>query len=238
MGAAAAPIAMVSSVASLGMSFASAGEKFSAAGLQEEAAGIQASAAPLQRQAGQFQFQAAGKQAEAVEMQAGGTAAEYNYKATRALEAAKFGRLQAGMTDAVLRENLNTTLANIDAIRAGGNVDPSSPTGAVIAENEGMKSDRQRVAQLVTLRTQADDDEASAAYLRKVGEYALLTGKKGAEGILFGGQAALSSSEAAARATLAQAKGTQAGAKATTASAYGDIASGIGKIGSAVRGFG
>lgn len=96
-----------------------------------------------------------------------------DYKATRAEEAAKFGRLQAELTDTTLTEHLNTTLANIDAIRAGGNLSPASPTGiAISAENE-KRSDRQRIAALTTARSQAASDEAGARYLRQAGDFAL-----------------------------------------------------------------
>ena len=258
MGAAAAPIAAVSSIASIGMSFASSGMKMGAAGqidtaagiqeqgagLQLEAAGIQREAIPLQLQAGEYQYESAQKNAEGEEMRAAGTSAEYDFKAKRAMEAAKFGRLQAGLTDVALREQLNVQLANIDAIRAGGNVDPTSPTGAAIAGNEAEKSDRVRMAAGVTSRAQIASDEAGAAYLRKVGEYALLTGKRGAEAIILGGKAALEGARAGAKGTEAQAKAmeatsvatraqaaaTRAQATATRAAAVSDIASGLGKV--------
>lgn len=102
-----------------------------------------------------------------------GEKAAADFKAARAEEAAKFGRLQADLTDTTMRENLNITLANIDAIRAGGNIDPASPTGAAIADQNEMRSDRQRTAALVTARSQANSDEAGAAYLRKAGDFAL-----------------------------------------------------------------
>jgi hypothetical protein len=53
-----------------------------------------------------------------------GEQAADEFKAARAEEAAKFGRLQADLTDTTDRQNLNITLSNIDAIRATGNIDP------------------------------------------------------------------------------------------------------------------
>lgn len=99
--------------------------------------------------------------------------AAQDFKADRAEQAAKFGRLQGELTGTTLTEQLNTTLANIDAIRAGGNVDPASPTGAAITDLNAERSDRQRMAALVSSRSQADSDEAGAAYLRKAGDFAL-----------------------------------------------------------------
>jgi hypothetical protein len=102
-----------------------------------------------------------------------GEKAADDFKAARAEESAKFGRLQAELTDTTLREQLNVTLANIDAIRASGDIDPRSPTGAAITARNESLSDRQRTAQLVTLRSQAASDEAGARYLRSAGDYAL-----------------------------------------------------------------
>jgi hypothetical protein len=102
-----------------------------------------------------------------------GEKAAADFKAARAEEAAKFGRLQADLTNTTLTEQLNTTLANIDAIRAGGNIDPRSPTGAVIEDVNAERSDRQRIAQTVTQRSQAASDEAGARYLRQAGDFAL-----------------------------------------------------------------
>jgi hypothetical protein len=66
--------------------------------------------------------------------------AEYGLEASKdemladqADRAADFGRLQAGLTDVTLREDLNRTLGNIETIRAAGRVDPSSPTTAARA---------------------------------------------------------------------------------------------------------
>lgn len=102
-----------------------------------------------------------------------GEKAADEFKAARAEEAAKFGRLQADLTDTTLREQLNVTLSNIDAIRAGGNIDPRSPTGAAITDRNIAISERQRVAQEASLRSQAASDEASARYLRSAGDFAL-----------------------------------------------------------------
>jgi hypothetical protein len=138
MGAAAAPIAAVSSLASIGLS---------AMGDVTKSQGINA--------ANQFQ-------------------------ADQADRAAEFGRLQAGLTDTTMRERLNTTIANIDAIRASGNVDPSSPTTAAVEDWNRMISDRQRTAAVLSQRGQADADSASARYLRQAGAYALTQGTNAA----------------------------------------------------------
>jgi hypothetical protein len=46
----------------------------------------------------------------------------------KAARAAEFGKATAAQTDTVMREQLATVLRNIEAVRASGNVDPTSPT--------------------------------------------------------------------------------------------------------------
>jgi hypothetical protein len=118
-----------------------------------------------------------------------GEKAADDFKATRAEEAAKFGRLQADLTDTTDREKLNITLSNIDAIRASGNIDPRSPTGAAIAARNTQLSDMQRMAATGTLRAQAASDEAGAQYLRKAGDFALSNAYIGAAAGVAGGLA-------------------------------------------------
>lgn len=105
-----------------------------------------------------------------------GQQAANNMQADKLQRAQEFGTLQANLTDTTMREQLNTTRGNIDTIRAAGNINPSSPTSAVIREHETMISDRQRTAALLNIRSQGDEDLASAAYLRKAGEFALTQG--------------------------------------------------------------
>lgn len=109
-----------------------------------------------------------------------GTKAADDMQADKLARAADFGRLQADLTDTTMRENLTTTLGNIDVIRAAGRIDPTSPTTAALEERQTQIGDRQRNAALLNIRGQMAEDEASAHYLRKAGEYALLQGYVGA----------------------------------------------------------
>jgi hypothetical protein len=102
-----------------------------------------------------------------------GTKAADDFQASKAERAAEFGKLQAGLTDTVMREQLNTTLSNIDVIRAAAHTDPTSPTTAALEDKQSMLSDRQRNAALLTINSQVAEDQASAKYLRASGEYAL-----------------------------------------------------------------
>lgn len=93
--------------------------------------------------------------------------------AARAERAAEMGRLQAENTDTAMREQLNTTLGNIQVIRAAAKIDPSSPTSAVLMDRQRMLSDRQRSSALLNIQSQVSEDEASANYLQQAGDFAL-----------------------------------------------------------------
>lgn len=101
-----------------------------------------------------------------------GQKAADEFQAAQAEQAAKFGRLQSDLTDTTMHEQFNTTLGNIEAIRAAGNIAPGSPTTGVIEDWNRMLSDRQRTAAVLTARSQAATEDESAAYLRKAGSYA------------------------------------------------------------------
>jgi len=101
------------------------------------------------------------------------TQAADQFKADRAERAAEFGELQATLTDTTMRENLNTTLGNIESIRAAAGADPNSPTSAALLDRSQELSDRQRMAAVGSQRMQAADDRASADYLRKAGDFAV-----------------------------------------------------------------
>lgn len=128
-----------------------------------------------------------GFQAEGTIMKGEGTQSADYFQAAQAERAAEFGKLQASLTDTTMREKLNTTLGNIDTIRAAGNVDPSSPTTMAIEDWNRTLSDRQRTASVLTTEAQSESDLASAAYLRKTGDFALTQAKVGATAGILGG---------------------------------------------------
>lgn len=111
-----------------------------------------------------------------------GEAASQEFMAARDKRSAELGRLKAGQTDAQLREELNTTLANIQVTRAAANTDPLSPTGLAILENESRISDRARNIKVASIRAQASEDDASAAYRLEAAKTARLAGYLGAGG--------------------------------------------------------
>jgi len=101
------------------------------------------------------------------------TQAADDFQADRAQRAAEFGQTQAALTDATMRENLNTTLGNIDAVRAAAGIDPTSPTTAALEDRSTALSDRQRMAAVGSIKAQSAEDLASADYLRKAGDFAV-----------------------------------------------------------------
>lgn len=111
------------------------------------------------------------------------------FQADKATQNAQFGRLQADLNDTTAREKLNTTLGNIDAIRAAAHVDPTSPTTGAVEQWQTEISERQRLATSGTLRTQAATDDASATYLRQSGQYAQSQGYLNAGIDILGGVA-------------------------------------------------
>lgn len=122
-------------------------------------------------------------------MKGEGDKAAANFKADKAEEAARFGREQAELTDVTMRERLNTTLANIDVIRAAAHIDPTSPTTVAVEDWQRTISNRQRNAAMVTAKAQASSDEASAKYLREAGDFALTQSYLGAAAGIAGGVA-------------------------------------------------
>lgn len=106
-------------------------------------------------------------------MKGSATKASDDFQADRAERAAQFGQTQAMLTDTTMRENLNTTLGNIEAVRAAANVNPTSPTTVALMDRSTELSNRQRTAAVGSIKAQAAEDQASADYLRKAGDFAV-----------------------------------------------------------------
>jgi hypothetical protein len=119
-------------------------------------------------------------------MEGQGKKSGFEFQADKAERAAEFGRLQSRLTDTTMRQQLNTTLGNIDAIRGAANIDPTSPTTSAIRDWNQKVGDTQRVAKVMSINAQADEDEASAKYLREAGDFALKTSYLKAGANLFG----------------------------------------------------
>jgi hypothetical protein len=109
------------------------------------------------------------------------------YQSQRLDRAAEYGRVAAVQTNVQGVEKLDITLGNIDAVRAAGNIDPSSPTTEAIRERTSYLSERDTNIKVGNILAQTQQDEADAAYLRKAGAFALTAGKIGAAATLLKG---------------------------------------------------
>lgn len=121
-----------------------------------------------------------GLSAYATILQAQGTASADEFQAKKLEEAATYGDLKAVQTGGQMTRNINTTLGNIDAVRAAANADPSSPTGAAIRDNaEDIGTDQKNIT-VNSILQQSRQERADAAYYRSAGDNALLAGGIGA----------------------------------------------------------
>lgn len=128
----------------------------------------------------------------AVEKGEGQKAAD-DYQAARADQAAQYGETQAAQTDANMREKLNVTLGNIDAVRAASGVDPSSPTTAALRQQTTFYSDQQRSTSVDNILEQSTQDTNDAAYYRSAGSFALNMGDLSAGTSLLSGVSKMAS---------------------------------------------
>lgn len=159
--AAAAPLAAVSSLASIG--FAVAGNSASQQGYA------------LQGQAAQLKAQ--------------GQAAADTFQAEEAERAAAYGELKATQTSAVMTRQLATTLGNIEAVRAAANTSPFSPTGIAMRETSEDIGNTERAITVDNIMAQSRQNEADAAYLRRAASSALVSGDIGARAAGVAGEA-------------------------------------------------
>jgi hypothetical protein len=120
-------------------------------------------------------FSAYGQIEQAKGVQAGDEA-----RADQLSRAAERGRTAAAQTSAQMTEDLNTTLGNIQVVRAAAGTDPTSPTGAAVLRSQEFVGDRAKDISVENLMAQADENDASANYMRQAGAFALSQGKLGA----------------------------------------------------------
>ncbi len=105
--------------------------------------------------------------------QGSATQASDAFQADKAERAAAFGQTQATLTDTTMLQNLNTTLGNIESVRAAANADPTSPSSIALMDQSRERSDLQRMAAVGSERAQSAEDLASADYLRRAGDFAV-----------------------------------------------------------------
>lgn len=109
-----------------------------------------------------------------------GTSQADQYQAARLERAAEYGKVAATEVSAQGLEKLNVTLGNIDAVRAVGNVDPSSPTTEAIRSRTTYLAERDTNIKVGNILGQVAQNEADAAYMRSASAFALTNGIIGA----------------------------------------------------------
>lgn len=105
-----------------------------------------------------------------------GAAAGQKWEAQKAQRAAEVGRVRANQIDATYRDELNSTIANIRAIRASSGASVGSPTGMAIEADQQRISDRDRKIEVGNQRMQANQDEADAKFRKSAAKNALFGG--------------------------------------------------------------
>jgi hypothetical protein len=85
-----------------------------------------------------------------------------------------------------MTRNLNTTLGNIDAVRAAANTDPSSPTGVAVRSNQEEIGTTNKNITVNSILQQSTQDRNDAAYYQSAASNALFAGGVGAAAGLAG----------------------------------------------------
>jgi hypothetical protein len=91
--------------------------------------------------------------------------------------AAKYGDLKAVQTGGQMSRSLNTTLGNIEAVRAAAHANPNSPTGAAVLDQQEELGTEQRLTTVNSILAQANQDRSDAAYYKSAADHALLAGE-------------------------------------------------------------
>jgi sugar/nucleoside kinase (ribokinase family) len=99
-----------------------------------------------------------------------------NYAAQQSARAAQVGRVQADQVDASYRDELNSTISNIRAIRASSGTGANSPTGMAIEAKQEDTSNRDRRIEVGNKNMQANQDDADAKFRRSSAKTALFGG--------------------------------------------------------------
>jgi hypothetical protein len=137
--------------------------------------------------AGAASLASVGLSAYSTMLQSQGVAKADEYQATKLDNAAKYGELKAVQTAGQMTRSLNTTLGNIDAVRAAANTDPNSPTGQAFRDNQEQIGTDQKNITVNSILQQSRQDTADAQYYRSAAKDALFAGKIGAAAGIAGG---------------------------------------------------
>jgi len=127
--------------------------------------------------AGGTSLASAGLSAYADILKGQGTAEADSFMAEKSETAATYGELKAVQTGGQMTRSLNTTLGNIEAVRAAARADPNSPTGAAILDEQETIGNEQRGIVVNSILQQARQDQADAAYYKDAAGRAMTMGE-------------------------------------------------------------
>lgn len=99
-----------------------------------------------------------------------------DHKAAQSAKAAQVGKIQADQIDASYRDELNSTISNIRAIRASAGVGANSPTGMAVEAEQQKRSDRDRKIDVGSKRMQATQDEQDSRFYKSAAKTSLIGG--------------------------------------------------------------
>jgi hypothetical protein len=120
-------------------------------------------------------------------MQAQGQSAGAKAQQIKAQKQAQIARVQADQADTAYRDELSTTLANIDTIRASANVASNSPTAFALRDQANEDSTLQRQRKVAGIRMQANQLDQDAAFYGSAARNYMSAGLVNAGGQLAGG---------------------------------------------------
>lgn len=130
--------------------------------------------------AGGTSIASAGLSAYSTLLKGQSTATADEYQSERLENAAVYGELKAKQTSGQMLRSLNTTLGNIQAVRAAANTNPTSPTGAAVLDNQEDIGNEQRSITVNSILQQARQDRSDAAYYRDAASRAMTMSYVGA----------------------------------------------------------
>ena len=136
--------------------------------------------------AGGMSLASAGLSAYSTILQSQGKADSDNWQAEKLQTDATYGDLKGVQAGGQMTRNLNTTLGNIDAVRAAANTDPSSPTGVVVRSNQEEIGTTNKNITVNSILQQATQERNDAAYYQSAASNALFAGGVGAAAGLAG----------------------------------------------------
>lgn len=98
------------------------------------------------------------------------------HQAAQAKQQAEVGRMQADQIDTAYRDELSSTISNIQNIRASTGAAAFSPTGMALEEGQKKISDRNRTRDVASRNMQATQLDKDAKFLKSSATASLFGG--------------------------------------------------------------